>query len=702
MNRTTLNPCLAITALAALASAQSSDLTGRWVGRLSPTGAHMSVVMNVTRDGDELTGEFQIPERGVHNRLSIAFEDPDVEMQAFEGQTLRARISAKIGKGLLTGTVTQRGLSPWPLEMLRIAKVSGRELELYVGQYRTESGERVSIDRHYRGTEDLLICATEDGVSRMLFPRSKTEWVAGPTFDSALPIMTQVVFSLRPDGRADHIRWSSGDTEQVATRLRLQFDEGRIEARLRSVLVDLDVPSISIGIVDGEELAFSRSIGVMHRETGEPSSPDTLYQIASVTKTFTAMLATILRDEGVLDFDRAVRQYLPPDVAMPPRAPLGAPAITIRHLLTHTAGLPLQPTNYLFEGRYNNNYTVELLYAGLPEAQPLAPVDSMWSYSNLGYVLLSHLLARVGDASFEELLEERIFDPLGMSDTTVTLEPAHLERLATHYWSDKPHEATGPWHPGEIAGQGGITSSVRDLARYVSMQFRTDLESAGPISGSSLREIQRPQRQRGSPTSQIGYGWFIVNSRSVGRYLYHDGFNGGHSSWVGFSPAHKVGVIVLVNFGFEPISRLGPWLMAEAVRTARYQRLPNELTARRAFAEGDWQNAAWAYELVTAGEPDDGHNFDRLAQARANLRQFEAASEAWQIAARLGYEAGPSLYNAALAKAVAGDVDEVISLLERAAAAGYRDVEIYENDPALDSLRSDPRFVALLERIRAR
>ncbi len=93
MRRTFETAGLAITLFTALASAQSPTLEGRWVGSVRPTGAQFGAVMNVMADGDQLQGEFLLPERGVHNRLSIAFDPPDVEMQAFEGQTLRARIS---------------------------------------------------------------------------------------------------------------------------------------------------------------------------------------------------------------------------------------------------------------------------------------------------------------------------------------------------------------------------------------------------------------------------------------------------------------------------------------------------------------------------------------------------------------------------------------------------------------------------------
>ncbi len=486
-----------------------------------------------------------------------------------------------------------------------------------------------------------------------------------------------------------------------AQAARFTVDAARIERHLKSVLAELDVPSVSVGIVHGDHLVYAKSFGVANRETEEPATSDTLYQIASVTKTFTATLTAILRDEGVLRLDDPVSTYLPEDVKLPKPVPGGDPVLTLRHLMTHTSGFPLQPVNYSFEGRHNNNYTVKALYEGFAKTRSIAPIGARFSYSNLGYVLLGHCLARAAGSSYESLVKSRIFAPLGMDDSTITLSKADRRRLAIHYWSDDPYTATPPWIPGDIAAQGGITSSVRDVAKYLSMQFRTRQPSTRPMSGATLRETQRPQRERGAPDQALGFGWFIDQPDAAGRVLSHSGFTGGNSSYVAFSPAHRVGIVVLVNFGWEPAVRMGRWLITDAVRLARAQRKPTEGEARRLLARGDWPNAAWAYAKLVHATPNKGELHYRLGTAQWKRQKVTAAAAAFERAGKLSYSKPTALYNAARAHAAVGDRELALDRLRAAVAAGFNQAEPLELDPSLDPVREDKRFTALLDRVRS-
>jgi len=501
------------------------------------------------------------------------------------------------------------------LVLRRLLALEPVQLDPLLGSYLSESGERIRIERLPIATRHALLACTWTNTqrSRTLFPVSVDAagaivFVFGPDFQRAGPTAGSVRFAA--DGSA--LEWSDVEGEgEPAERAFLTFDQARIAAFVEDVLARSQAPSISIGVVYGDELVLAESFGVLNRETGEPATPDSLYQIASVTKVFTATLLFALRDQGLVSLDDPAARHLPAGT----RFPHGGEGITLRELVTHTSGLRAQPTNYVWNGRHNDDYTAALLYAGLPETSLLFPRGTSWSYSNLGYLVLGQALAGAGGASYEQLLRRHVLDPLGMTDSTITLDEETLARLATHYWDDDPFTPTPPWIPGDIAAQGGLTSSVRDLARFVSASLRDEYVAPGAIAGTSLRELQSPQARRAGGDGWIGLGWFIDHDEARGLYLSHSGFTGGSSSYVALSPALDVGVIVLTNFGFDAAVRVGEWLIEEAVRTARAHIVPAEHEAQTWYEHGDWGNAAWAYGVLAELAPDRSDYGERAQRA---------------------------------------------------------------------------------------
>jgi CubicO group peptidase (beta-lactamase class C family) len=558
--------------------AAPASIEGRWAGGLELPGDFVSVDVTVERDGDGWTAGTGFPNQGrAHQPTRVERDGSTITFRPLNADgtvdgVLEGVIdTATVATGVLRGQAweAEQPERKIPLVLVRTVPLATADADRFIGDYRTEHGGRVAVERvpTFTGVE-VLAARWGDGESRTLFAVGEGRFIAGPSFEAPWPVEREVTFRANGDGDLT-VRWRDDAGEHTATPARIAVDDGRIAEKAAAVQSEFDVASISVGVVHGEQLVYARSFGVRNRASGEPATPDTLYQIASVTKTFTATLLAILRDEGVVSLDDPVRRYLPTGVRLPATGATGDPEITLRHLVTHTSGLRLQPTNYVFEGRHNNHYTPELLYACLAESSLLFPAGSSFSYSNLGYVLLSHALANAADASYEDLLRTRIFEPLGMDASTVNLSPEQIDRLATHYWPDDPHTPTPPWLPGEIAGQGGVTSTVRDMAKYLSMQLRADHADAGPLRGATLREIQRPHRRRQAGDRSMGLGWFILHDGERGDVLMHSGYTGGNSSYVALSPEHAVGVCVLVNAGWTPAQRFGEWLIDEVVRTAQ-------------------------------------------------------------------------------------------------------------------------------------
>lgn len=346
----------------------------------------------------------------------------------------------------------------------------------------------------------------------------------------------------------------------------------------------LDIPGVNIGIVASGSLAHEASFGYSNRSEQKVTSPDTLYNIASVTKLFTATLALVLAEEGVVELDQPISKYLPSDIRVPAGATGGA--ITIRHLLSHSSGLPKNPPNrrnLKIDGRIDpgiwDAYGVADLYAALPITQLNGKVGESYEYSNYGYALLGHTLERAAGESYENLLRQRILAPLGMADTSIVLRPEQEQRLAAFYWSEDPdrREQKDRARYGEVAGFIGLTSSVRDLAAFVAAHLQRTEVSGNPIPLSVRTTMTTPRIEvYADPMfrTDMALGWFRETRIDDGTViLQHTGEVDGHTSGLYLDPDAGVGIVILQNLGgdvgAQGIDQIGHWLLALAAAEVR-------------------------------------------------------------------------------------------------------------------------------------
>lgn len=360
--------------------------------------------------------------------------------------------------------------------------------------------------------------------------------------------------------------------------------KNRIEKGLAGYADVTGIPGISIGIVASDSLVHTASVGYANKADHRVASPDTLYNIASVTKVLTATLALSLAEDGIVQLDEPVSNYLPADVRVPMDAAGGR--ITIRHLLSHTAGLPKDPPNRRnvdtkggIDPGIWDTYNVGDLYAALPATTLKGNVGEQYNYSNYGYALVGHVLERAAGRPFESLLRQRILTPLGMSDTAIVLNPAQAPRLAAFYWSEDPNRAEAPLHAnyGEVAAFIGLSSTVRDLGAFVAAHLQRSSGPDNPIPLAARAVSAKPYAQAYVDPSlriDIGLGWFHeteLEDHSV--MLYHTGEVDGHTAGLYLDPSLGVGVVVLQNLGGDVgtrgIERIGPWLLENTARQLR-------------------------------------------------------------------------------------------------------------------------------------
>jgi CubicO group peptidase (beta-lactamase class C family) len=324
------------------------------------------------------------------------------------------------------------------------------------------------------------------------------------------------------------------------------------------------LPSLSVGIVRGAELVYARAFGVADRAASRPATLDTMYRIGSVTKVFTTTLLAILRDHRIVRLDDGVEDHLPKEVRLP-SDPRGVP-MTLRHLATHSSGLPRLPVNLTPRGDdAYGGYTPEALYDGLARTRLDFPTGSDYSYSNLGVGLLGHVLERAGGKPYEKLLEQYLLRPLRMDDTTITLRPDQQARLAVGYKEEDPTRTAADWDFGCLAPAGALVSTIPDLARFLALQLRAGQTGVLPVAGGTLTELHSGQQLASDWNSARGLGWHLQPQQGQGDLVWHNGGVDGFASWMSFLPRFQVGVIVLTNSG-RSVDSLGLWLQKEARR----------------------------------------------------------------------------------------------------------------------------------------
>jgi serine-type D-Ala-D-Ala carboxypeptidase/endopeptidase len=281
------------------------------------------------------------------------------------------------------------------------------------------------------------------------------------------------------------------------------------------------------------------SHGRLGRSNDRAADGDTVFEIGSVTKTFTGLLLAEMVKSGEVRLDEPVAELLPKSVKVPQRK---GRQITLLDLATHTSGLPRLPDNLAPSDPANPyaDYTPARLYAFLSRYVLPRDIGAKPEYSNLGVGLLGHALARRAGVAYESVVLRRICVPLGMKQTQITLSPELKHRLASGY-GDQGQPAPN-WDLGALAGAGGIRSTANDMLRFVAANcglVKTDLAPA-------IELAQKPQRDSDVPGGKIGLCWQIAQ-RHGKTLVWHNGQTGGYHSFIGFDARNKRGVIVLIN-----------------------------------------------------------------------------------------------------------------------------------------------------------
>ncbi|MBN2383475.1 serine hydrolase [bacterium] len=311
-----------------------------------------------------------------------------------------------------------------------------------------------------------------------------------------------------------------------------------------------NVPGLAIGVIKGDQTIFLQGFGYRDFEKKLPVTPQTLFKIGSVSKPFTALSAAQLVDQGKLDWDTPVIEYLKDFRLYDDYATTHA---TPRDLLSHRTGMPGHYMMFLA-----TNYDRQQIYNRLRFLEPIAGFREMYLYSNLMYMTAGYLVGRVSGGTWEEYVTQRIFTPLGMIRSTFSVSAMQQDSDFALAYENRTGDLTNiPIYESPASTPaGGIISSAEEMLAW--LKVYTHEGKAGEkeiVSATSLIEMFTPQipiryvpNGITGPVETYGLGWTIRPYRGY-HLVHHGGWIDGFVSWVSVMPQKKIAVVVLSNKG---------------------------------------------------------------------------------------------------------------------------------------------------------
>ena len=314
-----------------------------------------------------------------------------------------------------------------------------------------------------------------------------------------------------------------------------------LQDKAREIMLDKEVPGVAMGLLQDSEVT-SVGLGITNIEHPSPISEETLFQIGSITKTFTATIIMRLVEQGDLDLDAPIRQYLPDFKVMDKRA---TEEVTTRHLLTHTAG---------WAGDYFLNTgegvdALEKYVAAMDELPQISPLGANFSYNNAAYYLAGHLIEHVSGMPYEGLLKEILLTPLAMEQAYLYAGDVLTHSFVVgHEKGDEGIKVARPWAlPRAVHPVGGLVTNIPTLLRYAQFQMGDGSTDQGDriLAAESLKATHEPLVKI-RESEYWGLGWKIWEVDDV-RLISHGGGTKGQITHLTIVPERNFAFSVFTN-----------------------------------------------------------------------------------------------------------------------------------------------------------
>ena len=370
---------------------------------------------------------------------------------------------------------------------------------------------------------------------------------------------------------------------QRKQKLAAAFPE--IERMFKSFVERQQMPGAVVGVIIDGELAFLKVAGVREKTNDAPVTPETVFRIASMTKSFTAMAILKLRDEGKLSLEDPVSKYVP-ELKDLPYPTSDSQTLNIRHLLTHSEGFPEDNPWGDRQLAQSDQTMRNWMRNGIPFS---TSPGTAFEYSNYGFAILGQIVAKASGRPYEDYVRDNILHPLGMNASTFEMSEVPKDQIALGYrWENNAFKPEPILAHGSFGAMGGLWTNARDLARYVAFLMAAfpprDEADNGPIKRSSAREMQQVWRM--SPASAFrstvdgplqlnasgySYGLSVSQDCRFSHSVAHGGGLPGYGSLMRWLPEHGVGLIAMSNLTYGGFNGLFNEILTTFHRTGALQ-----------------------------------------------------------------------------------------------------------------------------------
>jgi len=353
---------------------------------------------------------------------------------------------------------------------------------------------------------------------------------------------------------------SSGEAAAARDTAALLATLAGIDSAIEAKRLELGVPGAAVVIANDERVLLQKGFGLRNVADSLPVTARTLFAIGSCTKPFTSLAAAISADSGLISLDDSPRKYLPYFAL---RDSMANANVNFRDLLSHRTGVPIDDA----QGWYERNPTHERLIRFAMQGKPTAPFRQRFQYNNFMYLAVGEALAAAHRSTYPALMRAIVFEPLGMRATTLSPRDANASvDFSYGYTGETTRQRVEPRQLTYLEGiepAGAIFTNAEDMGRWIRMMVRGGmLDSTRLVSEKSFADMLAPAVRTSG--NQYGLGWFIGPWHGVTLYSHAGGVTG-FGSRCEFSPAHKLGWVVLTN--------IDDGALPKAVREIVYEKL---------------------------------------------------------------------------------------------------------------------------------
>ncbi|MDB4916675.1 MAG: beta-lactamase [Gemmatimonadetes bacterium] len=372
-----------------------------------------------------------------------------------------------------------------------------------------------------------------------------------------------------------------------------------LDAYVARALQTLKVPGAAVAIVRNDSVIYAKGFGVLAAGSTTPVTEQTLFEIGSSSKAFTATVVAMMVSDGKMRYDDLISKYLP-DFKL--YDPIASAQVTIRDGLAHRSGIGRGELVWIDAGTSRDDVLHRVRFL-----KPESPFRSRWSYQNILYLAVGEAAGRAGGSTWDDLIQHRIFTPLGMVSSSPTYRGVNTANIAiAHAMDHDTVERKGQFNAENIAPAGAILSNARDMAQWLRFQLNNGVVNGTRlVSVAALRETHTPQMLMGATGAggseqtlfnTYGMGWMVQDYRHELMWQ-HGGNTPGMTTAVGMLPEKKIGVVVLSSMDHTPLPdllmryifdrHLGAPVkdyVAEASARALAQRRPADTTTHVAVA----------------------------------------------------------------------------------------------------------------------